>query len=311
MSDLRIATRGSALALWQARHVRDRLASVCGLAAEIVVVRTTGDRVLDVPLSRIGERGLFTKEVDDAILEGRADLAVHSLKDLPTTLAHGLEIAAILERADPADVLVTRAPSTDLASLPTGARVGTSSLRRRAQLRAARPDLDIVDLRGNVDTRIARVAAGDVDATVLARAGLVRLNIEPEGATALRAPEWLPAVGQGALAVVVAHGQGRDAARLDHGPTRLAVTAERALLRRLEGGCQVPIGALAKADGQDVDLTAGVFSIDGASSVRNRVRGRDPESLGVALAETLLQSGADEILQAIRHDASAPRLSAP
>ena len=313
---LHIVTRGSALALWQANHVRDALVGAGMADPIIVVVRTTGDRVQDVPLARIGDRGLFTREVDDALLDGRADLAVHSLKDIPTMLPHGLEIVAILERADPADVLVARADgSGKLHSLPAGARVGTSSLRRRAQLASLRPDLEIVDLRGNVDTRIARVREGVVDAAILARAGLLRLGREKEASDVLSAPGWLPAVGQGALALVMRDDDpaaGR-VATLDHGPTRAAVTAERAFLRRLEGGCQVPIGALAVWRTSEIELHGGVFSLDGGVRIVGKANGTDadPEGLGERLADQLLGEGAGRVLEAVRSAAAAPEVPAP
>lgn len=282
---------------------------------EVVVVRTTGDAVQDVPLARIGDRGLFTREVDDAVLDGRADLAVHSLKDVPTTLPDGLEIVAVAEREDPSDALVV-GPGLPgrLDGLPAGARVGTSSLRRRAQLAALRPDLDVVDLRGNVDTRLARVQDGVVDATVLARAGLLRLGRAGEAAQVLSAPEWLPAVGQGALALVMRSGDERNGVEtLDHPSTHVATLAERAFLRRLEGGCQVPIGALAVVSGTALELHGGVFSMDGAAQFRDSLRAgaNDAVATGVALAERLLAAGAGSVLAEIRAAAGAPGVPAP
>ena len=314
---MRIATRGSALALWQANHVRDLLVGNGIADPDVVVVRTTGDRVQDVPLARIGDRGLFTREVDDALLDGRADLAVHSLKDVPTTVPGGLEIVAVLERADPSDVLITRAAATGrgLDTLAAGARVGTSSLRRRAQLAALRPDLDIVDLRGNVDTRIARVREGVVDAAILARAGLLRLGRDEEASEVLSAPAWLPAVGQGALALVM---RSDDPARtpvaaLEHVPTGCAVRAERAFLRRLEGGCQVPIGALAICHRGEIEMHGAVFSLDGTTRIAASARGvsTEPAALGLRLAEGLIAEGADRVLDAIRAAAPGPGVPAP
>src|SRR5690606_839223 len=238
---VRLGSRGSKLARWQAEHVRRALAAAApGVAVEIVILRTTGDRVRDVPLARIGGTGLFTREVDDALLAGSIDAAVHSLKDVPTRLPEGIALGAVLERADPADALVVAPgmPPT-LAALPAGARVGTSSLRRRAQLLALRPDLTVVDLRGNLDTRLARVAAGDYDAAIVARAGLERLGRRDGIASVLGPPHWLPAVGQGALAVAVRESDrelGAIVARLNHEPTAAAVAAERAFLRTLQGG---------------------------------------------------------------------------
>ena len=312
---LRIASRGSALALWQANHVMERLVAIGRADVEVLVVRTTGDAVQDVPLSRIGDRGLFTREVDDALLDGRADLAVHSLKDVPTSLPAGLEIVAVLEREDPADALVCGPdlPGT-LRDLPAGARVGTSSLRRRAQLAALRPDLEVVDLRGNVDTRLARVADGVVDATVLARAGLLRLGRAEEATQVLSSPEWLPAVGQGALALVMRSGEDRPGiATLDHAATRAATMAERSFLARLEGGCQVPIGALATVAAGVIELHGGVFSLDGRTQFRDGLSApvEEAEPAGRELAERLLAAGADSVLSEIRADAPRPGVPAP
>ena len=315
-SRLRIVTRGSALALWQAGHVRDALVRAGHDEPELVIVRTTGDQVQDVPLSRIGDRGLFTREVDEALFDGRADIAVHSAKDVPTALPGGLDIVVFAAREDPADALVAR-DAACLDQLPAGARVGTSSLRRRAQLAALRTDLEIVDLRGNVDTRIARVHDGTVDAAILARAGLVRLGRAHEASDSLIAPAWLPAVGQGALALVMRAddaARGDVAAALDHADTRCAVSAERALLRRLEGGCQVPIGALATLDEGELELHGAVFSLDGSVALRDSIRGSaaDAERLGVTLAARLIAAGAEDLLARVRASgAAAPAVPAP
>jgi hydroxymethylbilane synthase len=313
-STLRIVTRGSALALWQAEHVRSALE----LPTEPLVVRTTGDRVQDVALSRVGDRGLFTREVDDALLDGRADIAVHSAKDIPTTLPDGLEIVAFLEREDPSDVLVARPGLPGrLAELPAGARIGTSSLRRRAQLAALRSDLEIVDLRGNVDTRLARVREGAVDAALLARAGLLRLGRGDAVGERLSPPDWLPAVGQGALALVM---RGDHAARpivasLEHAATRDAVVAERAFLRRLEGGCQVPIGAVTLKSAEGIVLHGGVFTLDGSVQLRDAIGGGagDAAALGEALAERLIARGADRLLSDARTagGSAVPDVAAP
>lgn len=309
---LRIASRGSALALWQAEHVKARLeAAHPGLSVEIEVVRTTGDRITDVPLSRIGDKGLFTKEVDGALLDGRAHLAVHSLKDVPTRLEEGLALGAIAEREDPRDALVVAPgrPRT-LAELPAGARVGTSSLRRRSQLLHTRRDLVVDDLRGNLDTRLARVAGGEYDAVILAHAGILRLGRSDAVASLLGPPEWLPAVGQGALAVAIraADDETRAAvAMLDHTATRQATTAERAFLRRLEGGCQVPIGALAEVVGERLRLQGLVAALDGRTVLRGEREGdpADAEAVGDGLAAQLLEEGAGVILERIR--ALSPR----
>lgn len=308
---IRLGSRGSTLALWQAQHVRRALEAVApGIAVEIVVLRTTGDRIRDVPLARIGGTGLFTKEVDDALLEGAVDAAVHSLKDVPTRLPPGIALGAVLEREDPVDALVV-APGrpTALTALPPGARVGTSSLRRRAQLLALRPDLNIADLRGNLDTRLARVAAGDYDAAIVARAGLKRLGREDAIASVLGPPDWLPAVGQGALAVTVRESDpelGALFAPLNHEPTAAAVTAERAFLRAVQGGCQVPVGALAtpQPDGT-LHLDGLIASLDGDAVVRGSQDGpaAEAEALGVRLAEDLLGRGGAALLAPLRSPA--------
>jgi len=308
---VRLGSRGSELARWQAEHVRRALAAAApGLAVEIVILRTTGDRVRDVPLARIGGTGLFTKEVDDALLAGSIDAAVHSLKDVPTRLPPGIVLGAILERADPADALIVAPgmPST-LETLPAGARVGTSSLRRRAQLLAMRPDVTVVDLRGNVDTRLARVAAGDYDAAILARAGLERLGRQDAIASVLGPPDWLPAVGQGALAIAIRESDtelGAILAPLNHEPTAAAVAAERAFLRTVQGGCQIPVGALA-AVGPDGTLRLDGFiaSLDGDAVVRGSRIGpaAEAEVIGTGLAEDLLQRGGASLLAALRSPA--------
>jgi hydroxymethylbilane synthase len=308
---LTIASRGSELALWQARSVADGLRrSDPSLRVEISVVKTTGDRVLDLPLARIGDRGLFTKEVDEALLRGDADLAVHSFKDVPTTLPEGLALAAVTRREDPRDVLLCRpGAGGDLASLPGGARVGTSSLRRRAQLRAVRPDLRVDDLRGNLNTRLARLDAGDYDAILLAAAGVLRLGWRERITSWLEPPHWLPAVGQGALAVLAP--DGRDDLRerlaaLHDVPTAACCEAERAFLHALEGGCQVPIGALASTQRDRLVLHGLVAGLDGSPLLRGEHRGSldAPADVGRALAEELLSRGAGEVLASIR-DASA------
>lgn len=304
---VRIASRGSPLALWQANWVRDALlASDRGLEVEIVVVRTTGDRVLDTPLSRIGDRGLFTKEIDNAVLGGDAEIAVHSLKDLPTTVTAGLALVAISPREDPRDVLVgpAGAPLT-IEALAEGARVGTSSLRRRAQLRALRPDVEVLDLRGNLNTRLARLDAGDYDAILLAAAGVIRLGWAERISEWLDPERWLPAVGQGALAVVARADDARTAERLSvlHDvSTGCAVAAERALLRELEGGCQIPVGALATVHGEEMRLAGLVASLDGSRVIRRSLDGTisEAETLGHRVAAALRDDGAQQVLDEIR-----------
>ena len=305
---LRIASRGSELALWQSRAVEAALrAADPALATEIQVVRTTGDRILDVPLAKIGDTGLFTKELDEALLEGRADLAVHSLKDVPTRLPEGLVVAAVTTREDPRDVLLLRpgVEAGSLAALPEGARVGTSSLRRRAQLRAARPDLEVLDLRGNLNTRLAKLDSGAYDAIVLAAAGVLRLGWAERIAASLEPEEWLPAVGQGALAVVTRAGRDDLAGRLSvvHDPLTAACTAaERAFLRALEGGCQIPIGALATVSGGFLTLHGLVAALEGDPVLRAHEHAPAAEAAeaGARLAARLLEMGAGEILAGIR-----------
>jgi hydroxymethylbilane synthase len=321
MTTLRLGSRGSALARWQAEHVRDRLLELHpGLDIEIRILHTTGDRITDVPLAMIGDKGLFTKEIDRAILDGAVDLAVHSLKDVPTELPAGLDLGAILEREDPRDLLLATDPgAAGLQRLPPGARIGTSSLRRRAQLLHARPDLRVEDLRGNLDTRLARLAERRFDAVILALAGVRRLGREADApGEILDAPDWLPAAGQGALAVAIRAGDGvtRDlVAPLDHAPTRAAVTAERAFLRALEGGCQIPIGALARPDGGRLELHGFVANVDGSTLLRGSAAGTDsePAAIGLRLAGELRARGADDILRSVRgiDPAGLPHASAP
>lgn len=303
--ELVVASRGSALALWQAEHVRAALSGADPTTlTRIEVIRTTGDRVLDVPLARIGDRGLFTKELDEALLDGRAHLAVHSLKDVPTRLPAGLVIGAVTQREDPRDVLLSRvAGLASLEALPRAARIGTSSLRRRAQLRALRPDLEVVDLRGNLNTRIAKLDAGDYDAIVLAAAGVRRLGMEDRISVFLAPDRFVPAVGQGALAVVCRADDESTLARLallEHEATRRCVVAERTLLRELEGGCQVPIAAHATSSGGEIHLDALVADLDGQTCVRAKASGGDAEQLGQRVAETLRAQGADRILAGVR-----------
>lgn len=316
-SDVRLGSRGSPLALWQAHHVRSRLETAHpSLTIHIQILHTTGDRITDVPLARIGDRGLFTKELDQAILDGHIDLAVHSLKDVPTRLPDGLTLVAVMEREDPRDALLTGGGhASTLADLPAGATVGTSSLRRRAQLLHFRPDLVVHDLRGNLDTRLARLAEGRVDAIILALAGVRRLGHEERVSELLDPPDWLSAVGQGAIAIVARTGDTATAglvAPLDHPATHATTAAERAFLRALEGGCQVPIGAIAHIAGDDVALDGFVASLDGTEYIRSSARGPAglPEAVGQALAEELKQRGADDILKRVRAS-GAPERPAP
>jgi hydroxymethylbilane synthase len=296
---LTIGSRGSQLALWQAHWVQGRLETL-GLESRIEIIKTTGDKITDVPLSRVGSKGLFTKEIEEALLAGHIDLAVHSLKDMPTELPAGLTLAAIPEREDPRDALIGRA----LESLGPGARIGTGSLRRAAQLRARRPDLQIEDIRGNVDTRLRKLDEGRYDAIVLASAGLRRLGWENRITEVFNPGVLCPAVGQGALAVETRDdgGAGFEAAkRLEHPESRTRVTAERAVLAALGGGCQAPIGSHAWVDGELLAVIGVVIAPDGTQMARGRKHGsvEDPAALGRALAEHLLETGAKEILDAV------------
>jgi hydroxymethylbilane synthase len=312
-SAIRIASRGSDLALWQARTVAAHL-RVLDAAADIRinVVRTTGDRILDVPLARIGERGLFTKELDTALLAGEAEVAVHSLKDVPTRMPGGLRLAAVMDRADPRDVVLTPAgASVRLGDLPPGARVGTSSLRRRAQLLARRPDLRVDDLRGNLNTRLAKLDAGEYDAILLAAAGVIRLGWEDRITEYLSPPEWLPAVGQGALGIVAREDDATTLERiaaLHHRETAACTSAERAFLRAVEGGCQIPVGALATVSGAKLRLDALIAGLDGTDIVRGSEVAliSSPELAGERLADDLLSRGGEQILAEVRRHSVAP-----
>lgn len=300
---LTIGSRGSQLALWQARHIQAQLSEL-GVETRIEIIRTTGDKITDVPLAKVGGKGLFTKEIEEALLDGRIDLAVHSLKDLPTELPEGLALAAIPEREETADALI----GARLDDLPAGACVGTSSLRRAAQLRALRPDLVIENIRGNLDTRLRKLDEGQYHAILLAAAGLRRLGWAGRIAELLTADRMVPAVGQGALAIETrAGGPALELCKaLDHAPTRAAVTAERALLAALGGGCQVPIGAHARV-GEDgvLRLTAVVAHPEGHTLLRHEDEGPagEAEALGRRAAEALLNSGARVILHQVYGDA--------
>lgn len=296
-----IGTRGSKLALWQAEHVAALLRQQHpGLEVELKRIVTTGDKILDVPLAKIGGKGLFTKELEQEMLAGRIDLAVHSLKDMPTELPPGLTLAAITERLDAGDALVSRKYAS-LAQLPAGATLGTSSLRRKAQLLRARPDLCIRDLRGNLDTRLKKVESGELDAIVLAVAGLRRLGWGEAIAEVLEPAVCLPAVGQGCLAIEARQGDAEVLpllAFLNHQPSRQAAEAERSFLREVEGGCQVPVGVYAQEAGTRLQVEAAILSLDGARCLRARKAGAPEEAqrLGLELARELLQAGGREIL---------------
>ncbi len=293
-----IASRGSQLALWQAHWVEAQL-TAAGHPCRIEIIKTTGDKITDVPLAKVGSKGLFTKEIEEALLDGRADLAVHSLKDLPTELPAGLVLAAVPEREDPRDAVIGKR----LMELPDGARVGTSSLRRSAQLRKLRPDLVIESVRGNLDTRLRKLDEGRYDAILLAAAGLKRLGWAGRIAEILPPETMCPAVGQGALAIETrASGAGFDAcSALDHAATHAAVTAERGVLASLGGGCQVPIGAHARVHGETIRLLGVVASPDGSEIIRAESAGTvgGAEALGRAMGETLLGMGARQILETV------------
>ncbi|HHL39819.1 MAG TPA: hydroxymethylbilane synthase [Deltaproteobacteria bacterium] len=299
---IRIGTRGSKLALWQSNWVRTELMRRHpDIDVELVRIRTTGDKILDVPLARVGGKGLFVKEIEEALLDGRVDLAVHSMKDVPTVFPDGLHLRAVTEREDPRDALVCRA-GRRLSELPPGATVGTSSLRRKAQLLACRGDLEVRELRGNIDTRLRKAADGVYDAVVLAGAGLRRMGWGERITEYLDVEVSLPAIGQGALGIETAVDNDyiNDlTAFFDHADTSRAVRAERAFLARLEGGCQVPIAAYGEVKGERLRLRGLVASVDGSTVVRDSVEGPacDAESLGTTLAERLLSRGADRILE--------------
>ena len=301
MTPIRIATRKSPLALWQTEHVAERLRHAhAGLEVELVPMSTRGDDVLDRSLAAIGGKGLFLKELELAMLRGEADCAVHSLKDVPMELDAPFVLSTILERADHADAFISNSYRT-LDDLPQGARVGTSSLRRQAQLRARRPDLQLVDLRGNVNTRLAKLDAGDYDAIVLACAGLQRLGFEHRISLRLDAPGWLPAPAQGAIAIECRDGDAAIhalCAVLDHAPTRICVEAERAMNRALHGSCHVPVAAYAQLHGDRLHLAGLVGSASEGRMVRAQDEGaaNAPEALGRTIAQELLAQGAGDFL---------------
>ncbi len=304
MSTLRIATRKSPLAVWQAEHVADRLRRLHpGLTVELVKMSTRGDRILDAPLAKIGGKGLFLKELEEGLLDGRADVAVHSMKDVPAEITAELILPVILDRGDPCDAFVSNRYSS-LDELPQGAVLGTASLRRQSQVRARRPDLRVETLRGSVNTRLKKLDDGQFDAIVLAASGLQRLGLEKRIARRMPPEECLPAVGQGALGIQC---RARDPevqaliASLDDAPSHTRLLAERAMNRQLEGSCQVPIGAYAELEGDTLYLRGFVGEPDGSRIVRGAIRGAvaDAEALGVELGRDLLSRGGREILDAL------------
>lgn len=295
-----LGTRGSRLALTQAEWCADKLREA-GIEVEMHTIKTTSDQRPSTPLSVIDQRDVFTRQLDEALLAGEIDLAIHSLKDVPTEVPEGISLAAVPEREDPSDALVSEA-GWDVDGLPDGAVVATSSLRRRAQLLARRPDVRVVEIRGNVDTRIRKVREGEADALILARAGLARLGLDASHSV-IALEVMLPAVGQGALAATTLEDHPlRERVReiLNHRPTERAILAERAMLRRLEGGCRVPVGAHAVVGGAGVWLRGIVASPDGAMVYRGEAEGEEPEEVGDRLARDLLEQGAAVILDEIR-----------
>jgi hydroxymethylbilane synthase len=309
MALLRIGSRGSQLALWQSNHI-SALLRERGHEVEIEIIKTTGDKITDVALAQVGTKGMFTKEIEEALLERRVDLAVHSLKDLPTELAPEFEIAAITARENPRDAFLSR-HFESIHDLPQKSRVGTSSLRRQAQLKAIRSDLDVFPLRGNVDTRLRKLEEGEYDAIILAAAGLNRLGLTQRIRAILPEDVMCPAAGQGALGIEIRAG---DAALrehlkfLDDPAARASTTAERALLNELGGGCQVPIGAFAEVRDGIVRLTGVVARPDGSMVLRDVRTGTDPKSLGESLGRSLLERGGKEILREVYGaNAAAPQ----
>lgn len=304
MNTLKIATRQSPLALWQAEHIRERLESLHpGLKVELVTFVTQGDKILDTPLAKIGGKGLFVKELEAALLDGRADLAVHSMKDVPMQLPEGLELAVICEREDPFDAFVSNT-YVKFEDLPRGAKLGTSSLRRKSQILKQRPDLDVIDLRGNVGTRLSKLDAGQYDAIILASAGLKRLGLHERIRHTLTAEVSLPAVGQGALGLECRSNDQNVLSLilpLMHADSNACVRAERAFNAYLEGGCQVPIAGFATLQGAELVLEGRVGSVDGSTLLVDQVRGSidQAEVLGEELGKKLLAQGAGELLKAL------------
>jgi hydroxymethylbilane synthase len=304
MNVVKIGTRGSVLALWQAEWVRSQILSLRpDVEVEIVKIKTTGDKILDVPLAQVGGKGLFVKEIETALLEKRVDLAVHSMKDMPAEIPPGLCIGVVPQRENPMDVLISRNGQT-FDALPEGARIGSSSLRRGAQVRHQRPDMTIHPLRGNLDTRLKKLHTENLDAIILAAAGVRRLGLEDQITEYIPDTIMLPAIGQGALSIEIREDDNAIQnliAPMDHRETRLAVEMERAFLARLEGGCQVPIAGQAKVAGDQVEMTGMVAEIDGSALIRKTISGpvdrRIP--MGETLADRLLESGGKEILDQV------------
>ena len=304
-NELCIATRSSPLALWQAEHVAARLEALHkGLTVSLLTMKTRGDKLLDAPLAKVGGKGLFVKELEVGLLDGRADIAVHSLKDVPVEFPHGLELALVMEREDPRDAFVSNRYD-DLASMPAGSLVGTSSLRRQTQIRERYPELRVDWLRGNVNTRLGKLDDGQYDAIILAASGLQRLGFNARIKTALAPEECLPAVGQGVLGIEIRSDDAELRTLIEplaHAETTLRVRAERAFNQTLNGGCQVPIAAYAELEGDQIYLRGLVGQPDGSETLRAEIRGSSEQAheLGVELAQQLLARGADRILASLR-----------
>jgi hydroxymethylbilane synthase len=298
---LKIGTRGSRLALSQSEWIKTEITALHpDVRVEMIRIKTKGDRILDSPLSKIGGKGIFVKEIEDALLRKDVDLAVHSIKDVPAELPDGLHMPIFPKREDPRDAFIS-ADYKSLDELPRGAKIGTGSLRRSAQILHIRPDLHIVALRGNVDTRIGCLESRDLQAIVLAAAGLKRLGLYPKVCQFLSVDKFLPAIGQGALGLEIRQDDDRILdliGFLNHGSTEVAIKAERAFLNRLEGGCQVPIAGYGRIEGEDIILNGMVAELDGSRIIKDELRGKGdrPEELGIRLAESLLREGAEEIL---------------
>jgi hydroxymethylbilane synthase len=299
-----IGTRGSKLALWQSEYIKGLVEEITGLPVELKIIKTTGDKILDVPLAKVGGKGLFTKELEVELLAGTVDLCVHSMKDVPTELPDGLYISAMPRRVDPRDALVSGAGYT-LETLPQGAKVGTSSLRRIAQVRALRPDVEIVDVRGNLDTRMRKAETGELDVVILASAGITRMGWADRISSYIPTEQMVSAVGQGAIGIEIRENDEfmRDVtAKICDDETFTCVSAERVVMRKLEGGCQVPIGAYAVLDGETMHMDAIVGSVSGDRILRAHLEGpaSEPVALGEAMVEALLELGAEAILSEIR-----------
>lgn len=308
INTIKIGTRGSKLALWQANWVKSEIEiNDPAMDVELVIIKTKGDKILDVPLAKVGGKGLFVKEIEEALLDGRIDLAIHSMKDMPAEIPPGLCIGAVPVRENPSDVLISN-KGLKLEELKHGARVGTSSLRRSSQLRKARPDLEIFPLRGNIDTRLNKVAAGEFDAIILAAAGVKRLGFENRITQYLDQETLLPAVGQGALCIEIRENDDRVASitgRLNDENTNCVVTGERAFLHRLEGSCQVPVAAHGLVDETTFTLCGLVATLEGKTVIKEIISGPKEESaeLGITLAESLLSKGAKQILDNLKENA--------